>query len=893
MPMTFSGAPFPPDPARLSTANTFLAAQSVAGTLSASGLIYDGTNNSSQWDTSFTTVQTNSSISWKAGETYQVDYNVYGFLNQTETALVYDGTNTFTLSSLGASWSYYRGGIKNTITGSKSVVLGSPVLSGIKYAIYIDNNIGALSAVDAAVAGWTLNDTKVPVATIYIDPTMTPTYFLAEERHTCLISRRDHMIEHFTGGTIFAGGGQLNGPTVQDSTDSSKTVGVSASQIFDEDIYMITNAIPKGTGTDAVYPVFYRSGSVWKWYKSDMPFKYTTTGAIEWDNNGNMEAASAGSGAAHRYVNYYLFLSNIVGDYSGVFIPGRGAFETPSEAHSEKFSSFDLGTLPCAEGIAIWQFTWSTLGANKGLCWLQRAPQRISENSISNTIVSGETSPYLANRLLVGDQGDYTSLKDAVDWFNYGATNSVEILLDSGYFPITDTITVSNTAYPLVIRGTGSGSTFLEASTGLTNKPILDLQSSCTIKSVQGVGSTLASYGTLSTENFLNISTNQGQYYEITDFIADGFYHGIVDTIGSDVFLFNYVIRNCTVGTEVYYAYSPSIVTLDCEVGNYESCNTGVSLLSGNNSNFILTHLVFLQSLPADKGLVYNGTGFSYQTVANIMNCSWNYIGELASGFDFSRQDGRDGGVVIQGNVGEEDKSPHGKFNVVDNATGVVCTTQSVYYKAVGMNSKLNVFCNAAATGGSFTLSIGGETTGAINYSATPATFASNIKAAVEALAAITTVTVTTVTNAKEWNIEFVTADQGFVSPFSATNSLTSVTTITVTPNFYVTKVKYGANKITSLGKKPYDGVLFISGNLSVNQNGDTTNIGIMKNNNGRIISPFSVRTTTSGQPYPFSLVVYLEDVALNDFFEIWVADITSAGKTVIISDLTVYFTAR
>lgn len=39
MPLSFAGAPFPPDPARLSTANTFTANQTVAGVLSTSNII--------------------------------------------------------------------------------------------------------------------------------------------------------------------------------------------------------------------------------------------------------------------------------------------------------------------------------------------------------------------------------------------------------------------------------------------------------------------------------------------------------------------------------------------------------------------------------------------------------------------------------------------------------------------------------------------------------------------------------------------------------------------------------------------------------------------------------------------------------------------------------------
>ena len=47
MPLSFAGAPFPPDPARLSTANTFTNNQTVIGNISADGSFNTITSNGS------------------------------------------------------------------------------------------------------------------------------------------------------------------------------------------------------------------------------------------------------------------------------------------------------------------------------------------------------------------------------------------------------------------------------------------------------------------------------------------------------------------------------------------------------------------------------------------------------------------------------------------------------------------------------------------------------------------------------------------------------------------------------------------------------------------------------------------------------------------------------
>jgi hypothetical protein len=127
------------------------------------------------------TIQTQ--ITNKLDKQFAIDINRQGFLNSTETTISF-ATTTFTLTDVGAGWSYYRTGVKYTISGNKTVAL-SAATAGIYY-IYIDATDGTLTC-SAVNTPWTLEDSKVPVATVTYNSTLTPTYWLAEERHTALI----------------------------------------------------------------------------------------------------------------------------------------------------------------------------------------------------------------------------------------------------------------------------------------------------------------------------------------------------------------------------------------------------------------------------------------------------------------------------------------------------------------------------------------------------------------------------------------------------------------------------------------------------------------------------------------------------------------------------------
>ena len=507
------------------------------------------------------------------------------------------------------------------------------------------------------------------------------------------------------------------------------------------------------------------------------------------------------------------------------------------------------------------------------------------------TGIAGASGPSgllkLAHVICVGSAGDYSTIKAAVDWFNSSATSPVEILIDAGHFPVDDTIVVNNGSYELQIRGLGSEVTFVEAATGLTGKPMFNLKSNCDITKITANGSTLADYGTVSGENFITYDTNSGLYSEITDLIIDTFKIAIADLKGIDLFLFNFNINNCGTGVEINYTTTDITASQDIEIGNFVNCTTGIHLMrtgSGTTCTFYLAHLIFDQASNATS-ILYDGTNYFIGNLANVFNCAYNNAGTFLSGFDFALASGRDANIEVIANTGTEDQAPHCKLNVIDGTATTTITSAGTYYKAnaTGFNSKTRILFDLAATAGTWTFTLGDQTTAAIAYNASAAT----IQTTINNLSNVTSCTITQIIASQEWTIEFTTAGEGWLAQSVDISGLTTTTSVDVQPNFYTCKINLSSvnNRMIFQSDHIRDGKMWITGNLSVNNSNRNINIGIMKNANNLIISPFTVRTATSGQAYPFSIVAYLKEVKKDDFFGIWLTS-GNNGDVVTLSDV-------
>jgi len=114
------------------------------------------------------------------------------------------------------------------------------------------------------------------------------------------------------------------------------------------------------------------------------------------------------------------------------------------------------------------------------------------------------------------------------------------------------------------------------------------------------------------------------------------------------------------------------------------------------------------------------------------------------------------------------------------------------------------------------------------------------------------------------------------------------INTSAITTNLAITN-----NRITYLPRKPRDIVLLVSGNVTVGSNNRVVTIGIVKN--GAPATRYgetALRLTTANQPYPFSTVIYIEEVSENDYFELYSSS-SSNNDILNFQDIHMYFSAQ
>lgn len=377
------------------------------------------------------------------------DYNdrfpfgfVIDYAGNQETTISFDGTNTFTLAPTGTTWSYWRNGVKYTITGSKTCTLSAtPPATAGNYYIYIDSTDGTLAC---STSEWTLADTKVPVVHIDWDNAATPKYWMSDERHSCAIDRRFHWEHHFTDGTEIRTTPTLSGytvtPAVPATTDN--TFAISQAVAIDEDISHTAAAVADPNGVTKPYVIWYRTAtSTWNWVYSEVPYRYTAAGYIQYDNAGTMT-----EGASGNFYNTYLLVTSIEGDAAFSFIHGQSQYATLALAQAESFSSLTKTGLGIDEYVAVYQLTWGT-GAgysSLGKCRLAAAPKAISV-SASGVTSGGSVEHNTLAGLQGGTTGEYYHLTSA-EYTAAQAVPTTYLKLDASNDPMTGSLSFEGNA---------------------------------------------------------------------------------------------------------------------------------------------------------------------------------------------------------------------------------------------------------------------------------------------------------------------------------------------------------------------------------------------------------------------------------------------------------------
>lgn len=86
---------------------------------------------------------------------------------------------------------------------------------------------------------------------------------------------------------------------------------------------------------------------------------------------------------------------------------------------------------------------------------------------------------------------------------------------------------------------------------------------------------------------------------------------------------------------------------------------------------------------------------------------------------------------------------------------------------------------------------------------------------------------------------------------------------------------------------------MIISGNMQVANTQRDITIGIVKNESySTVYGSKTVRTQNANQPYPFNTTVYLQSVAKNDKFEVFISTANS-GDVVTMQDVNIFVNAQ
>lgn len=201
-----------------------------------------------------------------------------GFLNRTDSILSFDdGTRTFSIAPVSASYDIYYQGVKHTISTTKTIVI--PDTEGL-YFIYFDN-----TATLQYITGFDISliTEHVYAANIYWDADNNSCIFIGDERHGLMMDNATHQYLHQAHGSAYITGFALENFSI-DGDGSSNThaqFSCGSGTFNDEDIQF------QFSSTSSI-PIFYRSGTSGKWRKKTAdtyPVLYTGTAGYSGANN--------------------------------------------------------------------------------------------------------------------------------------------------------------------------------------------------------------------------------------------------------------------------------------------------------------------------------------------------------------------------------------------------------------------------------------------------------------------------------------------------------------------------------------------------------------------------------------------------------------------------------
>lgn len=292
--------------------------------------------------------------------------------------------------------------------------------------------------------------------------------------------------------------------------------------------------------------------------------------------------------------------------------------------------------------------------------------------------------PHMEDILDVSPKNSWHNLNEAFGFLAEHMSGPTIIRLSGGDFEIANTITI-DLPYSVTIQGASYGSASIIPAASLSGKPMFRCISESYFKMLDFVGGpALAGYGTHAGEDAIRF-IGANTYNEIKDAVIEGFYNGILDSSNAELWLFECDIYDATANGLLIHSADAGTKVRISET-DFINCAHGVNMRKGSNAQLNINAGVFDCSNATDTAICYNPSGFSFSQII-INNNAWNNVGHFIEGFDFTRTDGRDANAEIANNLGTEDRTPHMKMNVVNNASATTISSGSTWYKANWTNT--------------------------------------------------------------------------------------------------------------------------------------------------------------------------------------------------------------
>lgn len=293
----------------------------------------------------------------------------------------------------------------------------------------------------------------------------------------------------------------------------------------------------------------------------------------------------------------------------------------------------------------------------------------------SNFALVSDTIP---NTLRVATKGgNFTSLRGVFEYLYaiaaLGETQGYRIIIDGGYWLIDDTFVV-DFPFPVLFEGSGSATTIFFQNGSMAGKVMCEVKSNFDIHKIGIYGN--SDSGQIKTMFKFD---SDGVYCEFVDFVMSGTDTCFEMTHSAELFCMNYIIEACT---EHLLINAPTKdPAIDFEIGNHLNYRRAFNLVQANEADIFMNGLRWITDNASDSVICYNGDSFGYNNTFTVINCEENRTAdELFCGFDFTRADGRDADIVLMHNIGEENKNPHAKINILDNTTQTSVAVQNRYY---------------------------------------------------------------------------------------------------------------------------------------------------------------------------------------------------------------------